>query len=92
MPVYVDNIRIPFRRMKMSHLMADTTEELLAMADAIKLDRRHIQHPGTPTEHFDVSVAYRLAAIRNGAQPVQATDLARLVRDRRNGQARPASY
>jgi hypothetical protein len=71
--VYVDDMyTIPmgqFGRMKMSHMMADTSEELLAMADRIGLSRRWIQRAGggPAREHFDVSMTMREAAIRNGA-------------------------
>lgn len=33
MPVYIDNYNAPFGKMIMCHLVADTTEELLAMVD-----------------------------------------------------------
>ncbi|PZO72645.1 MAG: DUF4031 domain-containing protein [Mesorhizobium amorphae] len=55
MTVYVDDMRAPYRGMIMCHMMADTTEELLAMADRIGVSRRWIQHAGTPHEHLDIS-------------------------------------
>lgn len=67
MPVYVDDMEAPFRNMKMCHMIADTTEELLTMADAIGVARRWIQHPGTPSEHFDICRSKRAAAVRHGA-------------------------
>lgn len=36
MTVYVDKMKTLYGHMIMSHMMADTTEELLAMADQIK--------------------------------------------------------
>ena len=43
MAVYVDNMQAQFGRMKMCHMIADSTEELLAMADRIGVARKWIQ-------------------------------------------------
>lgn len=51
------------RRMRMCHMLADTTGELLAMADTIGVDRRHIQHAGDPKEHFDIAQSKRALAV-----------------------------
>ena len=61
--LYVDHARIPYGRMLMSHLMADTPEELREMAGKLKMER-WIQHPGTPKEHLDVSESKREEAIQ----------------------------
>ena len=45
MAVYVDTMEAKFGNMIMCHMMADTTEELLEMADKIKVNRKWIQHP-----------------------------------------------
>ena len=50
-----------------SHLMADTTDELLTFAALIGLRREWIQKPGTPHEHFDVTATTRAYAIQHGA-------------------------
>ena len=78
MAVYVDHARIPYRRMRMSHMIADTLDELLAMADAIGLDRRHLQSRKHP--HFDVCESYRSRAIALGAKPVDRRELVRVMR------------
>lgn len=91
MSVYVDDMYLypmgQFGRMKMSHLMADTSEELLAMADTIGVARRWLQHPGTPGEHFDIAMTKREAAIRAGAIAVTITELAawRTAKRKRGG-------
>jgi hypothetical protein len=76
MSVYVDDVRLPFGRMIMCHMWADTVEELLEMADRIGVARKWIQ--GHPTlsfgkhrhalwVHFDISVGMKLKAIKAGA-------------------------
>jgi hypothetical protein len=65
MPVYVDNARNPFGRMLMCHMVANSIEELLEMADKIGLDRKHFQPWSSP--HFDLSQGYRARAIAAGA-------------------------
>lgn len=67
MSVYVDDMEAPFRGMKMCHMSADSTAELLAMADVIGVKRRWIQYPGTPKEHFDICLSKRALAVRAGA-------------------------
>ena len=71
MAVYVDDMYKlsigQFGRMKMSHMIADTKEELLAMADKIGVQRKWIQKEDTPLEHFDVSMGARKKAIEFGA-------------------------
>lgn len=76
MGVYVDNMAAPLGRMVMCHMIADSTDELLVMADRIGVARRWIQEPGTAREHFDISKAKRLEAIRAGAVPITMRELA----------------
>jgi len=87
MAVYVDEWRASFRGMLMSHMMADTTAELLAMADKIGVARKWIQYPGTWREHFDVCLSKRKLAIRHGALLVSPKDLARLSIAKREARA-----
>lgn len=83
MTVYVDEARHPFGRMLMCHMMADTTEELLAMADKIGVARKWLQRPGSVYEHFDISKGKRAEAIAAGAIEVTSRDLGLMIRKRR---------
>ena len=88
MSVYVDDMKAGYGRMIMSHMIADTTEELLAMADQIGVARRWIQAPGTAREHFDVAQSKRKFAVEAGAVEVTQRELGRIIRDRRNEEGR----
>ena len=87
MTVYVDDMyKYPigqFGRMKMSHMVADTTEELLAMADTIGVERRWIQRAGTDGEHFDIAMTKRSLAIVHGAEEMPLRECAFFCRERR---------
>lgn len=87
MPVYIDNYNAPFGRMIMCHLIADTTEELLAMVDTIGVQRKWIQYPGTAAEHFDISLAKKKLAVAAGAVEIGFRDYARMVNEREAGKA-----
>jgi hypothetical protein len=69
-----------FGRMKMSHMMADTKEELLAMADKIGVQRKWIQKEGTSREHFDVCMSHRKKAIEFGAKAITYREMGELVK------------
>lgn len=73
MPVYVDNMRAPYRGMKMCHMVADSMDELLAMADKIGMKREWFQPLSHP--HFDVSLTRRAAAVAHGAIQVDRRGL-----------------
>ena len=90
MPVYVDDMRAPYGRMVMCHMIADSTSELLAMVDRIGVQRRWIQHAGTHLEHFDVSLAKRAEAIAAGAQSVTKKEWALKIRAKRQPVDPPA--
>jgi hypothetical protein len=78
MSVYVDNMRAPFGRMIMCHMIADTLEELHSMADQIGVARQWFQR-----DHYDVCLAKRQAAISAGAIPITMREAARKVAKRR---------
>jgi hypothetical protein len=67
MSVYVDDMRAEFGNMIMCHMVADSTEELLAMVDKIGVQRKWIQYSGTYREHFDIALSKKKLAIQNGA-------------------------
>lgn len=85
MAVYVDDMRAPLGRMVMCHMLADTTEELLAMADRIGVARRWLQKAGTPHEHFDIALSKRALAVRYGAEEINSSRLGRLIAIKRLG-------
>jgi len=75
---------IRYGRMKMSHLIADSSAELLEMADRIGVRRRWLQHAGCHTEHLDICASKRRLAIEAGAVPVSSRELGlKLVEKRR---------
>lgn len=82
MAVYVDNFNAGFGRMIMCHMIADTTEELLEMVDKIGVNRKWIQYPGTPREHFDICLSKKKKAIENGAKEITARELAQMTMDK----------
>ena len=75
MAVYVDNMRAPFGRMIMCHMVADTSEELIQMARAIGVNSIHIQDQGTYSEHFDICLSKRARAVHLGAIEVTKREL-----------------
>jgi hypothetical protein len=87
MSVYVDDMNAPFGRMLMCHLIADTTEELLAMVDAIGVQRKWIQDKGTYREHFDIAQSKKKLALDNGAIEIEyGIVLAELLEQKERGQ------
>lgn len=81
--VYVDSFNAPFGRMVMSHMMADTTAELLDMADRIGVARKWIQNPGTVYEHFDICLSKKKQAIRLGAKDATFREIADIINSRK---------
>ena len=75
MAVYIDSFNAPYGRMLMCHMIADTKEELLEMADKIGVQRKWIQKEGTHHEHFDVCLSKKKKAISTFFRSViHATD------------------
>jgi len=83
MPVYVDDMRASYGRMKMCHMIADSTAELLAMVDLIGVNPKWIQHAGTHHEHFDIALSKRALAVQAGAVEITRRELGAKLRERR---------
>lgn len=78
MSVYVDDAKIPYGRMKMCHMLADTEDELHCMADRIGVKRRWFQQQ-TSVPHYDVSLSKRRLAVEAGAVELGRRDVGKLV-------------
>ena len=76
MTVYVDDMRARYGRMVMCHMIADSTDELMAMADRIGVARKWIQKPGTRHEHFDICLGAKAKAVAAGAIEITQRELA----------------
>jgi hypothetical protein len=81
--VYVDDMRAGFGRMVMCHMIADTNDELLTMADKIGVSSKWLQHPGTPGEHFDIALSRRAIAVELGAVQITQRQCAAMTGLRR---------
>lgn len=87
MAVYVDDMQAAVGRMKMCHMIADSSDELLQMADRIGVKRKWLQRAGTHHEHFDIAMSKRRLAVAAGAVEVTRLELGRILRKRREGSA-----
>lgn len=67
MTVYVDDMRAKFGRMIMCHMIADTDEELHAMAARIGVQRKWHQAPPKHDSHYDIALSTRAKAVAAGA-------------------------
>ncbi len=68
MSVYVDRPLHTYGRMTMCHMLADTPEELHAMADHIGVARRWFQAPPKASFwHYDICKIKRALAVKAGA-------------------------
>ena len=75
----------------MSHMLADSSEELQQMASKLNLNPGWIQSPGTWREHYDVSAGKRAEAIGQGALAVDTLFLVKLRRRKQAGLPRAES-
>lgn len=80
MTVYVDKAFIPFKGMKMCHMLADTEEELHELAARIGLRREWFQPRSSP--HYDICKEKRQQAILAGAIEIDGERLVEILRSR----------
>ena len=78
MTVYVDKARNGYRRMIMCHMIADTLDELHAMAEAIGMRREWFQPTSFP--HYDVSLSRRSEAVQRGAVELERREFVLVMR------------
>lgn len=68
MTVYVDDMRARYGSLVMCHMIADSDDELHAMADRIGVDRKWWQSPETTSgSHYDIAQTKRVLAVHAGA-------------------------
>lgn len=67
MTVYVDDMKAAFGRYIMCHMLADTDDELHAMAAIIGVQRRWHQAPPKHASHYDIAMSKRALAVEAGA-------------------------
>lgn len=82
MTVYVDDMAAPFkpahapgRTYVMCHMMADTEDELHAMADKIGVARRWFQRVRSGN-HYDITKSKRQIAVASGAVEITTREMA----------------
>ena len=83
MAVYVDNMRAAYGRMVMCHMVADTEDELHAMAAKIGVARRWHQKAGTHASHYDICMSMRAKAVGAGAKEIGRAELAAILKKKR---------
>lgn len=87
MAVYVDDMAAPYGRLIMCHLIADTDDELHAMAERIGVARKWHQAPPRHASHYDIAKGKRAMAVAAGAIEItQRQAAAMLARRRKTGE------
>ena len=87
MAVFVDTMKAPYkpahapgRTYVMSHMIADSEEELHAMAEKIGVARRWFQG-----DHYDITQSRKALAVKYGAQLISLRQLSVMAMNRRRG-------
>lgn len=83
--VYIGKNEYKYKRMIMSHMAADSIEELHEMATKLGIDNKHFQNkPGKP--HYDICKSKKELAISQfGAIEVNDREIIKLFRNQSNG-------
>lgn len=77
--------------MIMCHMLADTDEELHAMADRIGVERRHYQGPPkTRNSHYDIALSKRALAVGFGAKEITWREAGAMASAKRRAQVEAA--
>lgn len=82
--VYIDNAQNKLGRMKMCHMIADTSQELNEVAGKIGVNLKWIQKQNKPEEHFDICLSKKKIAIeRYGVKEITSWELVEIIRRKR---------
>lgn len=81
--VYVDSANIPYRRMLMCHMLADTEAELERMALTIGMKLIWWQYKGTYKSHFDICQTKKALALKTGAIEIDKHRLVQILKEKR---------
>lgn len=79
MTVYVDKSRNKFGRMVMCHMIADTPDELVGMANKIGVSLKWFQRRAS-VPHFDIAQTKRTLALEHGAVELGRRDFVAAMR------------
>lgn len=82
MSVYVDEAVWPYGRMVMCHMIADTDDELHAMADKLGVSRRW--HQKSNYSHYDICKSKRAMAVSMGAIEIGRREFVDMAKQKRN--------
>ena len=89
MTVYVDTMRARYGRLVLCHMIADSDDELHAMADRIGVARKWFQAQAS-TPHYDICLAKKALALKHGAVELSRRDMGRKLRDFRQKREKSA--
>ncbi len=79
--IYVGKNEYKYGRMIMSHMIADSLDELHEMADQLGINRKHFQDkPKRP--HYDVCKSNKKKAIKLGAKEVSDKEIVKILKEK----------